>query len=235
MWPFSKHRETVRKLPDTPLGPQHAEIVRGLARLRGSRKASKVFGASSHHFKLNPPLDEAAVTAFEAAHCIRLPEAYRGFLLHVGDGGAGPGYGVFKLGEMDDAHDCKPWAEGDGFVGELSKPFPHTAPWNDLTGKPEPEAGVELDERQEDAFMERVDAWEAAHYWNSRHVNGAIPICHLGCALRQWLVVTGPEAGHIWNDERADEAGLSPVEIDGRRVSFIEWYRGWLDEALRAL
>ena len=181
---------------------------------------------------MNPPLDEATVAAFESSHGICLPEDYRGFLLYVGNGGAGPAHGVFKLGEMDDAHDHKPWKAGDGFVGDLSKPFPHTTPWNDLAGKPEMDEGVELDEAQVDVFMARLDAWEEQRYWHSRHVNGAIPICHMGCALRQWLVVTGPEAGHVWNDYRVDENGLTPVEIDGGRASFLSWYRAWLDDAL---
>jgi hypothetical protein len=63
---------------------------------------------------------------------------------------------------------------------------------------------------------------------------GAIPICHLGCALRQWLVITGPEAGNVWCDDRADRGGLYPLQ-QGRlkRVSFLKWYRSWLNGALR--
>ena len=38
-------------------------------------------------------------------------------------------------------------------------------------------------ERQYDEFEKR--------YWDSSRVNGAIPICEIGCALRIWLVVTG--------------------------------------------
>lgn len=56
--------------------------------------------------------------------------------------------------------------------------------------------------------------WEAwsDKYWDSKQVNGAVPICYLGSALRQWIVVTGPEAGNVWCDNRADQNGLRPLK-----------------------
>lgn len=36
-----------------------------------------------------------------------------------------------------------------------------------------------------DAMMERFER----HYWDPKLMNGAIPICHTGCALRIWLLV----------------------------------------------
>jgi hypothetical protein len=187
-----------------------------------------VFGADSHLYQLNPPLTERDVQAFEAQHHIVLPRDYRGFLIHVGDGGAGPYYGVFKLGEMDHGRNYGPWKEGDGFAGILSEPFPHTALWNDLSGKPDDNAG----EKDEEEWERRFNEFDQ-RYWEPSNVNGAIPICHLGCALRQWLVVTGPEVGHVWCDDRPDYKGLHPLQFGGQdRVTFIEWYRLWLDDAL---
>jgi hypothetical protein len=101
---------------------------------------------------------------------------------------------------MDDGHRYIRWKENNGFIGGLAAPFPHTKRWNDLTGKPAFDEARELDEEYEDAYWEKMNEWQESHYWNSRHVNGAIPICHLGCASRQWLVITGPEAGHVWCD-----------------------------------
>tara|TARA_Y100001934_G_scaffold243249_1_gene299685 strand:+ start:1119 stop:1328 length:210 start_codon:yes stop_codon:yes gene_type:complete len=64
-------------------------------------------------------------------------------------------------------------------------------------------------------------------------LDGAIPICHLGCAQRQWLIVSGPERGNIWCDDRADNEGLSPLKKpQKKRITFFEWYREWLDDAL---
>jgi hypothetical protein len=202
-------------------------IRRGLQELRSLPIQQDDLCARFHRYTLNPPLSEEKVRAFEVGHRIALPADYRGFLIHVGNGGAGPSYGVFKLGETDDGWGHAPWRENDGFVGTLSAPFPHTEPWNETSRKPEyDETNEEESERCLSEFDER--------YFNPSNVNGAIPICHLGCALRLWLVVTGPEAGHIWCDDRADYAGLSPLQQgNAQRVSFIEWYCSWLADALR--
>lgn len=205
-----------------------ATIRDGLDQLRTAKRWPNVFGAESHEFKLHPPLSEAEVGEFEAQHRIRLPEDYRGFLINLGNGGAGPYYGLFKLGEMDDCHDVQKWNESNGFVGVLANPFPHVAAWNDLSAEPN-ESDDELE------YEKRLDAFDAV-YWNSDNVNGAIPLCHHGCALRDWLVVTGREAGHMWNDARADYAGLCPISVGAKtRVTFLEWYMHWLNKALTKL
>lgn len=205
------------------------ETIRvGLERLRTTKRPPKVFGADSHEFRLYPPLSEATVREFEVKYRIRLPEDYREFLIDLGNGGAGPFYGVFKLGDMDDSFDFKEWKEADGFVGVLSKPFPHATAWNDTTGEPE-----ETDDEEE--FEKALEAF-GQHYWNPENVNGAIPICHEGCAYRVWLVVTGREAGHLWRDARTTQGGLSPMKIGRKeRITFLDWYIDWLNEALAKL
>ncbi|MGO1055874.1 SMI1/KNR4 family protein [Crossiella sp. CA198] len=52
-------------------------------------------------YALHPVLSEAAVADFEAQHGITLPEDYRTFLLQVGNGGAGPDYGVYPLADTE--------------------------------------------------------------------------------------------------------------------------------------
>ena len=65
---------------------------------------------------------------------------------------------------------------------------------------------------------------------------GGFPICHIGCAKRIWLVVTGPEAGNVWQDDRAEDGGVYPMrDAEGRRLTFAAWYMAWLDEALKQL
>lgn len=206
------------------------DYQRILADLQRVREAGvRVFGSDSHGFEMNSVMSEAEVRAFESKHKIKLPEDYRLFLLHVGRGGAGPAYGLFNLGEMDKCHDFAAWKEGDGFVGKLAAPFPYDAPWNDLTGRP----SSELAEKDEDEYYRLQEQFERRYFCPT---NGAIPICHLGCALRQWLVVSGKEAGHVWNDNTADYKGFEPEsDRSSRRVSFFRWYRRWLDEAVAIL
>jgi hypothetical protein len=233
MWPFSKRPHSVSPLPDSPFAADFTVIRDSLQKLRNTKSAKAVFGAGSHGFSLNPTLDQAILARFESAHGVRLPEDYCTFLLHLGNGGAGPGHGLFKFLEMDDGHKACEWRENEGLIGTLSQPFPHADAWNDQAGRPDVGDFENLTEAEEDARQAVLDAWEAEHYWNRRQVNGAIPICHLGCALRQWLVITGDEAGHVWNDFRADERGIFPLQIgSNRRVTFLEWYQSWLEDAL---
>ncbi|WP_220498494.1 SMI1/KNR4 family protein [Rhodopirellula sp. JC639] len=188
----------------------------------------KVFGSDSHEFKLNARVDGSVVTQFEAKHDIKLPEDYRRFVTEIGNGGAGPFYGVFKLGEMDNNFSHKRWKEDDGFIGVLAKPFPHTKAWNDLPTYPE-------EQDDEDAYEAELEAFDEV-YWNSENVDGAIPICHQGCAYRNWLIVTGPEAGNVWEDLRVDHKGLIPVNSNGgHRVRFLEWYTDWLTDAVAGI
>ena len=112
---------------------------------------------------------------------------------------------------------------------DLSDPFPHVAPWNDLSLQPDDD----LDD--EDEYERQLVAFESL-YWSSDEVNGAIAISHIGCALRIWLVVSGSEAGHLWRDDRADFQGLYPLSAaDGGRLSYVSWYTEWLREAIQQI
>jgi hypothetical protein len=210
-----------------------AAIRQSLFRLRDSSDIESNLAWKMHGFRTHPRLPEEEVRRFEATHRITLPADYRSFLIQVGNGGAGPYYGLFKLGETDHNWGHKPWQEGDGFIGVLAEPFPHLGPWNEPGGRPEYDPDKAEEPGGQEEFDRRMEEWDAV-YFHPENVNGAIPICHLGCALRQWLVVTGPEAGHVWCDDRADFGGLYPLEHDGMpRVSFLEWYRNWLDGTVR--
>jgi SMI1 / KNR4 family (SUKH-1) len=188
----------------------------------------RTFGASSHEYRLNPPLPVSVIEAFEGRHGVSLPEDYRSFITEVGSGGAGPYCGLLLFGKDDDDRD---W-EGGGLVGDPGKPFPHTTAWNlpDSFWGGEPDLPPGTPQEEEDRMMEAWDRELGQHYWNPAIMDGAIPICHLGCALRQWLVIHGERRGHVWNDFRADWRGLSPVLGEsGGPVTFADWYGGWLD------
>lgn len=59
------------------------------------------FGADSHKYRLNQPALEETIAAFETRFSVSLPEGYRNFLLWMGDGGAGPFYGLYSLGAAE--------------------------------------------------------------------------------------------------------------------------------------
>jgi hypothetical protein len=90
-----------------------------LALLRGRDPHFKIFGANVHRYRMSTPLSEQEVRAFESRHGVTLPADYREFLLRVGNGGAGPYYGVLPLGHHKAA------------LPLLHQSFPHTSDWNE--------------------------------------------------------------------------------------------------------
>jgi hypothetical protein len=195
----------------------------------------KVFGSSKHQYRLRPPLPHSEIDAFEKKHAIILPGDYRYFITEIGDGGAGPFYGLFPFGQHDRFHSYCRWEDGR-LVGDFSKPFLHTTEWNlpDSFWESGPELAPDMPPGEQDRLMEAWDRKLVEHYWNPAIMNGALPICHLGCATRQWLVVNGEQKGFVWVDDRVDEAGIYPLRGgDGHQMTFSDWYMSWLESAFR--
>jgi len=195
-------------------------ILAELEALRVKDKERRVFGANDHDYALAPKLSLREVEAVEEQFGVELPRDYRTFLLEIGAGGAGPAYGIFPLVKVGT------WGwdgEGSNLTRELKTPFPHTKAWN----LSYPEMSEDEDE---DAYWERREKWDDEVYWNPKQTTGAICICHEGCAIRDWLVVTGEERGRIWLDDRASDGGLIP-----REMTFADWYLKWLSVTTQSL
>lgn len=64
-----------------------------------------VFGSMAHQYYLAPPLPVGALERWETEHGLTLPEDYRTYITQVGNGLAGPGYGIlpFDLQTFDPA------------------------------------------------------------------------------------------------------------------------------------
>ena len=108
----------------------------------------------------------------------------------------------------------------------LAKPFPHSGSWN---------LPDEFEQPEDFESEEAEDKWWHDHdekAWAPELVNGAFPICHQGCAYRNYLVVSGPERGHVWLDARAGDGGIGPESKNGERMSFADWYLDWLSKPL---
>lgn len=195
-----------------------------------------VFGFAGHGFDLADRLTPGELAELEAWLGIRLPEEYRGFLLEVGAGGAGPCYGVFTVAR--DPGGFWRW-HGDGAemitLSRLAEPFPRTHPHPEAVAALAAEEPATGDFADIDAFLGAHGAWdltmEKLEFHEDRTV-GALCLCHRGCALRQWLVVSGPEAGRMWDDVRVDEEDMHPATgADGGPVGFARWYLDWLEWA----
>lgn len=180
-----------------------SDIQARLAVMSAEDPQLRRFGATRHRYRLGPILSEADVAAFEAHHRITLPDAYRSFLLTVGDGGAGPDHGLYPLSgdglREDDGNER--WQSG-----HLATPFPHTQRWSPWESR-DPNA-VSNDE-----YLASFDA---------RWVTGSLVIAEFGSGAFHRLVVTGPARGQVWFDDRAADGGLAP------EADFPAWYQNWL-------
>ncbi|WFL79023.1 SMI1/KNR4 family protein [Altererythrobacter arenosus] len=167
----------------------------------------------SHHYRMEPTASEHQVAAFEQAHGVTLPEDYRKFLIELGNGGAGPGYGIFPLGEGEEEQ------LPQELLQNLSTDFSLIDTWN--------ESRLAVGRGDNDSIPDE-------DYYSCSVIAGAIEIATDGCALFYLLVVSGPGKGQIWFDKRADGEGVVPVRDErGAILTFGPWYQRWLDDAFR--
>ncbi|MFI9052774.1 SMI1/KNR4 family protein [Streptomyces sp. NPDC053427] len=167
--------------------------IREMAALDPGRER---FGADGHRYELTPRLPEAEIRAFEESHGSDLPREYRSFVAEVGNGPAGPGYGLMPLtvprpeagGEwaVDDE-----WQE-DRRPGRLAAPFPLTAPLPGRIGAP-------------------ADAL----------TRGTLMLAEQGCGIFTRLVLNGPRTGEVWQID-PDWGGFVPVGT-GFRAWYTDW------------
>ncbi|MGF1431066.1 SMI1/KNR4 family protein [Kitasatospora sp. LaBMicrA B282] len=196
-----------------------------------------VFGSASHGFRLAEPLTPAELAELEARIGVVLPAEYREFLLRVGAGVAGPAHGLFPVRRVQGR-----WRwEGDGAdladLSRLAEPFPRQGPDRALVRAVLAERPMEEEYAEIEDFDDAIEAWderwEEVMYSPDRTV-GAVVINHLGCAARQWLVLSGPERGRIWADDRVDDLDLVPLlDEHGAPLTFARWYLAWLEESER--
>ncbi|GGU94003.1 hypothetical protein GCM10010182_07370 [Actinomadura cremea] len=74
-----------------------SRVRRKLASLAYQPQRSHSFGEERHKFQLGPRISKRRIAAFEAEHAMKLPAAYRQFLLYLGGTGAAPFYGLMPL------------------------------------------------------------------------------------------------------------------------------------------
>jgi len=158
------------------------------------------------------PFSEEDIKTFENGHKFELPIAYRDFLLHISNGGIGPGNGIFPL--------------------NIKKEFPKlNLPWIDPLEYNE----LFLFDPTKDSYDTYNDTINNARLKDSTKVdkliqgadNGQLPIADDGCGMYYFLVVKGKHTGEIWLNRMANEGGFKWVAN-----SFGEWFEDWLDEAI---
>jgi hypothetical protein len=161
-----------------------AELTARLEELSAKDTDFKVFGAESHRYQLNPRLSEDELNWFEAEYAVTLPADYRSFLTCVGNGGAGPNYGLLSLEQA--VLQC-----GERSRAFLTASFPLTERFNPYTAT-EPLVGVDED------------------FPNDQYRRGSLTLSHQGCGNYDLLVISGPQRGQVWSDGRSSDHGFVP-------------------------
>ncbi len=76
------------------------EVSRKYLLTGGLREKYTLFGAMKHKYALNPPVDRALVESAEKRYGFTFPRDYVEFITEIGDGGAGPDYGIDPFAEF---------------------------------------------------------------------------------------------------------------------------------------
>lgn len=170
----------------------------------------KVFGANSHQYKLNPVLSLEAVQAYQKKYNIDLPSEYVFFITQVGNGGAGPYYGIYPLDI------AKPNIENMGVPFVTSH----------LTKEQWTEKLQFICSENEDAEDLPEDLYEQIE---QEILQGTYAISTEGCSYETIAVANGEEENEIfyvdldWNYENM------PYDTG---MTFLEWYENFFLEII---
>lgn len=173
-------------------------------RTRGWQRFKEQLGIEKHQFNFKPVATEEQVLAFERQHGIQLPEGYRQFLLEIGNGGAGPYYGIYPLNLWDDAF----FFDKNPPTDFLSQPCRLSKSDGRLSKGWEKKLGFNFDDDSDDSRL-----WQ-----------GTITLATQGCTYFVLLVVSGELKGRlIYMDADRQPPMIVPD-------AFLDWYERWLDE-----
>ena len=175
------------------------------------------FGADLHRFHVKSPLEISEIERFESQFEVTLPIDYRIFLCQVGDGGAGPAYGIFSL------NTAVPYQRRSTPQDILKTPFPHRDSFNPF--KDDDPYYDEIDRKLESGEITESEADWLMEYETS----GTIALCHEGCGHLHRLVVSGPSRGEMWMDSTCSDQGYFSLQ-----ASFLDWYERWVDQILES-
>jgi len=179
---YKVKRDIWERFPGERMSLTHAEYIKALVKRAGEiDKHREVFGASKHQYRLNPVVSIDKIHRFESQYNVKLPEEYIFFLTMVGNGGAGPYYGLYML-ENTNRHNEYPDSIGKQALinNELTKEV-----WKNTMHKLEQSDDIEYDE-----IMNQV-------------YGGLMIIGTQGCTYDNLLMVNGSEKDRIvyidWN------------------------------------
>ncbi len=201
-----------------------ADVQKALARLRGA--TADGHEAQSHGYRLHPPLTEAEALAVEAQLGVRLPTEYRDFVTLVGDGGAGPGFGIHSLREWM-AKGVKARRKSREDLADPSRPFGRPVTVREasrLGGFPTHGMIALCLTGCGGAFGLVTAGLERGWVWSIDNVSAFAPASQE--VPTYFEGATGDDRFRINEEFHAAQLAISNRE----RLGFWAWYRLWLEE-----
>ena len=174
----------------------------------------EVFASDSHEYRLNPTISIEEVRKFEAEHNVKLPSEYVFFVTQVGNGGAGPFYGINSLTKnniMGDTEDV-PFISSKVTVESWREKIAQTT---------EDDFDDDFDDEFDDEFCEGI---------SKEVTRGCFALGTQGCSYETIMLANGPEENRIfyidfdWFDE------YPPFDTG---MTFLQWYESFFLEILQ--
>lgn len=193
------------------------EVERILKQARRMDPQMEMFGVSQHQYRLRPPVDLAFVRATEEKYCFQFPQDYVQFITQVGNGGAGPGYGLysfqFPYTEEKNSRDAK---MRDAYLCRLSQEL------RLLPMKPSELEQWSVSEEEYKQNPQKYFVCDAGSYdWDNDVPYGFFRLGTHGCALDYGLVTAGERYGQVFT------SGIEG-DFELEAGSFREFYQDWL-------
>lgn len=197
------------------------EVERILEQARRMDPQLEMFGVSEHQYRLGAPVDLTFVRSIEEKYHFRFPEDYVQFITEVGDGGAGPGYGLYPFSYYcTEAESAKEANAREKYLHRLGR---------ELRLLPiEPEWLEDFCISQED-YRKNPEKYfrgsRGSFDWHKGILYGPYGFFHLGtygCWRDFGLITAGERCGQVFIH---DTEGAFELETN----SFQAFYQNWLD------
>ena len=191
----------------------NADYIRALvSKAAMADRGNKVFGAEKHKYKLNPPISMEKVREFEEKYRIKLPDEYVFFLTEVGNGGAGPYYGLYPLEKLTLYN---PFLEKRCTNGKIEQSL--------LIDK---NLTIECWNRKMEVLEDDDKEYESIY---AQVIEGILIIGTQGCTYDNLLMYRGSEAGKMVYIDWNLEPDYPPFFT---HMTFLEWYTRFFEEII---
>ena len=197
---------------------KRGEIVEILKQARRIDFRCELFGTSKHKYQLNPPVSASFVRTLEEKYGFSLPDDYFQFITEIGDGGAGPGYGIEPFANLVKKSPNQ-YAEEyqKAYLSSLKNTF---SPRSMLADELEEFAIATKDDYEKN--LDKYFVYEKTDEERC-HLDGFYVLGTQGCQWDFGLVTTGEMCGKVLV---TDNVGAYCLEAN----SFEDFYQNWLDK-----